>query len=73
MSWRLSVDRRQCMGSGMCAGTAPDLFVVDGDHARPVREQIPEGVEPALDAADICPMQAITVRDADGTEIGPRE
>ncbi|RRQ75840.1 cytochrome [Streptomyces griseofuscus] len=73
MSWRLSVDPGQCMGSGMCAGTAPDLFVLDGDHARPVREQIPEGDERALDAADICPMQAITVRDAEGKEIGPRD
>ncbi|OIK23550.1 ferredoxin [Streptomyces malaysiense] len=73
MSWRLSVDPGECMGSGMCAGTAPDLFALDGDRSRPVREHIPEGDERALDAADICPMRAISVQNADGRKIGPRE
>ncbi|CAK7286187.1 MULTISPECIES: ferredoxin [Streptomyces] len=72
MSWQLHVDSGRCIGSGMCAGTAPDLFVLDDDRSHPVSEHIPEGEERALDAADICPMLAITVQDADGKEIGPR-
>jgi len=73
MSWQLHVDSDRCIGSGMCAGSAPDLFTLEGDRSHPVGERIPEGEERALDAADICPMMAITVRDADGKEIGPRE
>ncbi|MFH7340332.1 ferredoxin [Streptomyces sp. KHY 26] len=73
MNWQLRVDPGHCIGSGMCAGAAPDLFTLDGDRSHPVREHLPDGDERALDAADICPMRAITVRDADGKEIGPRE
>ncbi|KOV67620.1 ferredoxin [Streptomyces sp. MMG1121] len=72
MSWHLHVDSDRCIGSGMCAGAAPDLFALDDDHARPVNEHI-ENDDRALEASDICPMLAITVRDADGKEIGPRD
>lgn len=71
MTWKVAVDPQQCMASGMCAGIAPDLFVLDGaEHSRPVRTEI-EADERALDAADVCPAMAITVHDG-GTEIGPR-
>ncbi|MFF3915921.1 ferredoxin [Streptomyces sp. NPDC001852] len=73
MTWHLHVDSARCIGSGMCAGAAPDLFALDGDHARAVNESVPEHDDRALEAAEICPMQAITVRDADGRRIGPRE
>ncbi|MER6545740.1 ferredoxin [Streptomyces sp. NPDC001118] len=73
MSWQLHIASDRCIGSGMCAGAAPDLFALDDDHARPVNEHIAENDDRALEAADICPMLAITVRDADGKEIGPRE
>ncbi|MEU8032472.1 ferredoxin [Streptomyces sp. NPDC049099] len=71
MGWQLHIASDRCIGSGMCAGAAPDLFALDDDHARPVRERIAED-DRALEAADICPMLAITVRDADGREIAPR-
>ncbi|OON81585.1 ferredoxin [Streptomyces tsukubensis] len=73
MTWHLRIDPELCIASGACAGTAPDLFVLDDVHARPVRERIPEGDERALDAADVCPAMAISVHDADGKEIGPRD
>ncbi|MEU6478159.1 ferredoxin [Streptomyces sp. NPDC047017] len=72
MSWQLRVDGARCIGSGMCAGAAPDLFALDDEHARPVHERIPDD-DRALEAADICPMVAITVHDAQGREIGPRD
>jgi ferredoxin len=70
MTWQLKVDRTVCMATGMCAGLAPELFVLAGEHAEPVREEI-EPDELAIDAADQCPTQAITVHDG-GREIGPR-
>jgi ferredoxin len=69
MTWHLRVDRSECLGSGMCAALAPELFALD-DFAYPVEPHI-EPDEVALDAADQCPAQAITVLD-NGREIGPR-
>ncbi|WP_374684330.1 ferredoxin [Streptomyces sp. ODS05-4] len=70
VTWTAEIDRGQCMGSGMCAGLAPDLFRLDGDTAEPVRRDIAED-ERALDAADSCPALAIVVRDGPRT-VGPR-
>lgn len=70
-AWSLAVDRDQCMGSGMCAALAPELFRLDaGGRAEPVLREVP-GDDRALDAADSCPALAITVRDGTGT-LGPR-
>jgi ferredoxin len=67
--WELRVDPAACLGSGMCAALAPELFQVE-DVARVVAERVPPS-EVALDAADQCPAQAITVV-SEGVEIGPR-
>ncbi|GAA2326139.1 ferredoxin [Streptomyces caniferus] len=70
MTWQVEIDPRQCMASGSCAAVAPDLFALDGEHARPLTERIDED-ERALDAADVCPAGAITVRDGENV-VGPR-
>lgn len=70
MTWKLDVDQTVCIGSGMCAALAPELFRLDDPYALPVNAEV-EPTELALDAADQCPTLAITVRE-DGTEIGPR-
>lgn len=70
MTWQLNVDQQTCMGTGMCAGMAPDLFELDDRTAKPIKPDI-EPAEQALDAADQCPTQAITVLEG-GKEIGPR-
>ncbi|URN18465.1 MULTISPECIES: ferredoxin [Streptomyces] len=70
MVWRVGVDSGACMGSGICAALAPDLFRLEGTYAEPVRTEIPED-ERALDAADSCPALAIVVRDGP-TTVGPR-
>jgi ferredoxin len=61
--WKLSVDPQVCVASGMCPAMAPDHFVLDGPHSRPL---VPE-TEPSdavIDAAESCPVEAIRVRDA---------
>lgn len=70
MTWNVEIDPRQCIASGSCAAIAPDLFALDGSHARPLHDRIDED-ERALDAADCCPVLALTVRDG-GEVIGPR-
>lgn len=71
MSWRVEVDRDVCIGSGVCAGTAPEVFRLENERSRPVTETI-EPQEAALDAADSCPALAITLLDESGEEVGPR-
>ncbi|WP_326766960.1 ferredoxin [Streptomyces sp. NBC_01591] len=70
MTWNVRVDPQLCQGSGMCAGTVPEVFALDGDRAR-ARADGAEPDELILDAADICPALAITVHDGN-TVIGPR-
>ncbi|MER5811044.1 ferredoxin [Streptomyces sp. NPDC002033] len=70
VNWTVRVDAGLCMGSGICAGTAPEIFALEDDHARPRTDRVaPE--ERILEAADMCPAQAITVHDG-ATVIGPR-
>ena len=71
MTWQVSVSGERCMGSGLCAATRPDAFVLDGVAAEAVRPEV-EPDEELLDVADSCPALAIEVRDAAGKEIGPR-
>ncbi|URM92484.1 ferredoxin [Streptomyces sp. MRC013] len=70
MTWTIGVDSGTCMGSGICAALAPDLFRLEDAYAVPVRTEIAED-ERALDAADSCPALAIVVRDGWRT-VGPR-
>jgi ferredoxin len=61
--WRLAVDPDTCIGSGMCTGIAPALFKLSGGVSVPVAERV--AADPAaIDAAESCPVEAITVRDA---------
>lgn len=71
MTWKAEVDGGRCMASGMCAGIAPDLFVLDDERARPLSEEVPEE-ERVLDVADSCPALAITIVDGGATVVGPR-
>ncbi|MBV9381605.1 MAG: ferredoxin [Streptosporangiaceae bacterium] len=65
MSWRVRVDTGLCIGSGMCVGTAPDRFAFDADqHSRPVSEVTGEE-EAVRDAAASCPVEAISLTDAE--------
>jgi ferredoxin len=70
MTWHIEVDARTCIGSGMCAALAPQWFALEGDHATALVSDA-EPDEILLDAADSCPVMAITVTDG-GVEIGPR-
>nr|WP_073786487.1 ferredoxin [Streptomyces sp. SID4919] len=67
--WDTRVDPRLCLASGMCAGIAPEVFTLDGEHAR-VREDRIEPDDRVLAAAEVCPARAITVLDRN-TVIGP--
>lgn len=67
----VAVDRDTCRGSSICLGTAPGRFALGADNrSRPVAEQT-EFDELIIDAAASCPVEAITVLDADTGEPVP--
>jgi ferredoxin len=61
-TFRITIDRQLCSGFGSCVELAPGIFRLDpGGVASPV---VAETDDPAaLDAADSCPMGAITVEE----------
>ena len=52
-----------CIGCGMCEGIAPDVFAIGDDGlAHAIVEEVPADAEAtSLEAADSCPVNAITV------------
>jgi ferredoxin len=68
--WRVTVDRDACMGSGMCAATSPKHFRLDAGKSRPVEDDI-EPDDVVVDAATICPAEAIAVYDTEGRQLAP--
>ena len=68
--WKVTVDRDACLGSGVCAATAPRRFRLDGGKSRALQEEI-EPDDIVLDVADTCPAEAITVHDAAGRRLAP--
>jgi ferredoxin len=68
--WRIEVDPGKCIGSGMCAGVAPGHFRVEGGVAVPLAASVVPD-DAVVDAAESCPVEAISVHDADGHLVAP--
>lgn len=60
--WRVDVDADSCVGSGVCAGTAPEHFRLRDGVSRPLRE-LAEADDLLLAAEESCPVAAISLRD----------
>ncbi|GAA1570926.1 MULTISPECIES: ferredoxin [Streptomyces] len=61
---RLSVDRERCIGAGMCAMTAPEVFDQDaGDGLVVLLEAVPSAdrLTAVRMAAGVCPSGAISL------------
>lgn len=70
--WRLLVDRSRCMGTTICASTAPSGFEIDGrGQSRPTAEIVAPADE-VMNAAQLCPVEAISILlAATGEELFP--
>ncbi|WP_232247851.1 ferredoxin [Kitasatospora azatica] len=65
----VTVDRGRCVGTGLCASTAPaDLALGEDGRARPRRERT-DAHEAVVEAAELCPMEAIAVHRASTGEL----
>jgi ferredoxin len=60
---RAVVDHDRCAGVAMCTQTAPGAFVLDDDGLSEYRDG-PWAEADLADAADACPMAAITILQA---------
>jgi len=70
--WNATVNPRVCVRTGLCVATAPDEFDVDDDgRGRPSADTQPASPT-LLDAAESCPVEAITLIDsATGERVFP--
>ncbi|MEU8483274.1 ferredoxin [Streptomyces sp. NPDC048641] len=62
---QIRIDKDSCVGAGMCALTAPNVFTQDDDGFSEVLEGRDDGGGDPLvrEAARACPVRAITVTD----------
>ncbi|WP_030678856.1 ferredoxin [Streptomyces sp. NRRL B-1347] len=59
--WHVEVDRSVCIGSGMCVNLAPDGFALDSARQSHPRRAETDAAEQLLEAAESCPVEAITL------------
>ena len=56
------VDEETCIGCGLCETTCPEVFSMEGDVAVVKGDPVSAEVEDTCqEAADECPVQAITI------------
>ena len=60
---RLSVDHNVCVGNAMCETFAPKVFVLNDDRQSEVADAEADTLENIMEAAENCPVSAITVVD----------
>ena len=65
MSFKVVVDMDLCQDHGQCVFAAPEVFQLDaGGRLEVLVAEPDEGQRTAVeDAADVCPVQAITIED----------
>ncbi len=58
------VDRENCIGCGLCAYAAPEVFQLDGGTAAVLCGEIaPEDKDAAREARDHCPVSVISLEE----------
>jgi ferredoxin len=59
---KVTVDQEACIGCGLCAQVAPEVYEMKDDKAVAKMEEVPaEKSESAQSGADQCPVNAITI------------
>ena len=68
----VSIDRDSCISSGNCVKVAPGLFELD-DESIVVFARTADSADRDLviEACEVCPVEALTVKDSSGKQIIP--
>jgi ferredoxin len=65
---RVRVDHNVCVGNSMCETFAPNVFRLNDNRQAEAIDPAGDSLESILEAAENCPVSAITVEDADTGE-----
>lgn len=65
---RIRVNHDKCVGNAMCVSVTPLVFVLNKDLQSEAVNPTGDTEEKILEAAENCPVSAITVEDADTGE-----
>ena len=65
---RIEVDRELCYGFGDCVSSAPAVFELDDEEKAIVIDPNGAGRDDLVEAASNCPVNAITILDAETGE-----
>jgi ferredoxin len=65
------IDELLCVGFGDCVGVAPEVFVLNGDGTVGFLDVQTADAERLLEAARVCPVDALTVADGSGRQLVP--
>lgn len=70
--WKVTLDRRACLGSGICVATSGVHFRAAGDGKSAPAADETDPDEAVLEAMELCPGDAIRVLDVEsGEEVVP--
>ena len=58
---RIQVDESRCIGCGMCAFAAPEVFQIVGKWSKVCGQPVPGHESRVCDAANGCPVNAISI------------
>ena len=71
MGLKIRVDRELCIGVGNCVVLAPSIFKLDKENKAVVLGPVSVADDVLLEAAEICPEQAIIIEDDAGDQVYP--
>ena len=63
MTRKVTIDQDACIGCGNCQDVCPEVFAIGDDGKSHVKTGAPLNKECVQEAADNCPVTAITVED----------
>jgi len=67
----VKIDREKCIGTGNCVDLAPKVFELDDEGKSTVIDKSGADDETLKEAAESCPVEAITLIGEDGRQIWP--
>jgi len=61
---RVRIDQEACVGDETCVSICPEIFKMEGEVAVTIMEEVPPDLqESCREAADACPVEAITIEE----------
>lgn len=71
--YKIEINRDLCIGDGACVGEAPNTFEMDADNIAIVKDAGGHTDEEILQAAQVCPVDAIILTDVQtGEKVWPK-